>query len=175
MLDDRSLIPKASISSEKSELSPGLNESFDDDSCSESSTSENKDEMDLIQIADVEKYVKRRLSKGNAEENDQNLYELSPKMNKLLGKFFSDAHAERNRENGPENRENEITLIEHPSLTGENSEKRDSKKGKNLTKNSATMKKQMKLGNKTNQSQMVRRNSVSIFSEFQKTFNFNKI
>ena len=44
--------------------------------------------MDLIEIVDVEKYVSRRLSKK--DDQDQKDYELSPKMNKLLGKFYNE-------------------------------------------------------------------------------------
>ena len=80
---------KDSIISEKSEVSPQIDDEFDEnDGSSSDENREENEEMDLIEIADVEKYVSRRLSKRVQE--DQKDYELSPKVNKLLGKFYTE-------------------------------------------------------------------------------------
>lgn len=50
------------------------------------------------EIADVEKYVARRISKSNlpGESDEKTKYDISPKMKKILGKFY---HNEKNQLN----------------------------------------------------------------------------
>jgi len=109
--------------------------------------------MDLIEIVDVEKYVSRRLSKK--DDQDQKDYELSPKMNKLLGKFYNEV---KNNDDTIETSEQKINVV-----SAENAGKRDSKKVKTLAKNNNIMKKQMmKIGANKPQPKIVRRNSVNI-------------
>ena len=114
--------------------------------------------MDLIEIADVEKYVSRRLSKRNQEKDDQKEYGLSPKMNKLLGKFLNEQKESQDFSSEVED-QNRIHL-----LSAESADKQEAQKMKSLAKNNTIMKKQMmKLGEKKTEPKMVRRNSVINF------------
>ena len=114
--------------------------------------------MDLIEIADVEKYVSRRLSKSHQEKDDQKEYGLSPKMNKLLGKFLNEQKESQDFSSEVED-QNRIHL-----LSAESADKQEAQKMKSLAKNNTIMKKQMmKLGEKKTEPKMVRRNSVINF------------
>ena len=109
--------------------------------------------MDLIEIADVEKYVSKRLSKRENQEDDQKVYGLSPKMNRLLGKFRNEQKEDFSSE---VEEQNKIHL-----LSTENAEKQEEKKTKTLAKNNTVMKKQMmKFGASKPETKMARRNSV---------------
>ena len=144
---------KSSISQEKPEiLSENAFDDEIDDSSSESSENENKEETDLIEIADVEKYVSRRLSK--MQENQEKDYDVSPKVKRLLGKFFNDPNFSRDSTE-------EHNKINFFSDVLEKNQGSDSGKIKNLAKKSSFSKKQtQKIGNNKPQPKLLRRKSV---------------
>ena len=100
---------------------------------------EEKEELDFIEIADVEKFVSRRLSKGD-QDDDQNKYELSPKMNRLLGKFCNEPREFTDTE------EQRVNLISAE---------------KNFQNENKTKKKVVKFEEIKPQPKMARRNSVN--------------
>lgn len=74
-------------SGEKIEMAENPNVVDDEFSASSDSEGsqceEENEETDLIHIVDVEKFVSKRLSKANQAD-----FEVSPSMNKFLGKFY---------------------------------------------------------------------------------------
>ena len=157
---------KNSISQDKNDIISPLNDEndFDTDSSGSENNSENdenKEEMDLIEICDVETFVSRRLSKTQLEKNETN-YEVSPKMKRLLGKFYNEPsiHAKNS------DAQNKITLFSDAMEKNidnidncDNNLSVEAKKIKSLAKNNSILKKQMQKIKP--QPKMARRNSVN--------------